>query len=213
MPVNVFMRRYDLVPRETGEYAVIRKNGMKYITHAYEIPGIGRISYLQMTAMLGLMKMEMSVISPLEADAPLCAVDYIHVMGKDTLFIELYDTQLSWAPDFSALEKVKARYAALPDVGHKPCWYDAILYPVSVFKAAKKHRKEFDLLMADYLKEYTALLDAAPACSRAEKQQKVWDYTDHLLRDGGPSTQQFVKMIGAEATREYYMKYIFSGEG
>lgn len=58
----------------------------------------------------------------------------------------------------------------------------------------------------------TQLADIAVPCDRAEKQAKVRDYTNGLLTNGGPATDQFRKLFGEEVTVELFTKYIFSSE-
>ena len=96
---------------------------MRFSICAYDLPGVGALSTVSMTAMLGLMRMETLVLTPLERDAPLLSCDLVRVAGRDTLLLELYDTQL--APiDTAALGAVKAAYAALPDHDLGTHWYD-----------------------------------------------------------------------------------------
>ena len=56
------------------------------------------------------------------------------------------------------------------------------------------------------------LLSAAPPCARAEKQARVRAYVDGLLQNGGPSTDQCKKLIGAEQTAALFRQVIFRAE-
>lgn len=207
--VSRLEREYTLVPRDLGQYAKIRKKGMNFDIKAYEIPGIGRMSAIRMKAMMGLMKMETVVISPLEKDAPLFSFDDILAMGSDTLLLELYDTQLSPA-SVDELTAVKEKYAALPDNDLGQHWYDHLKMAPSLSKKGKKKDVDYEPLFAEFLEAYIELLKTAPACDRAEKQAKVREYAQGLLDNGGPSTDQFKNMIGEEATRDLFLRYVFS---
>ena len=80
--------------RDVSPWEVIHKSAMKFRVEAYEISGIGYLSVIRMSAMLGLMKMDTAVLTPVCKDAPLFSYDIIHALGNDTLLLELYDTQL-----------------------------------------------------------------------------------------------------------------------
>lgn len=203
-------KEYALVPRELGQYAEIKKNGMHFHINAYEIPGVGRMSAIRMSAMLGLMKMETVVISPLTKDAPLFSFDDILAMGNDTLLLELYDTQLS-PVSVDALTAVKEKYAALPDNDLGQHWYDHLKMQPSLSKKGKKKAVDFEPLFDEFFAAYLELLRSAPPCDREAKQAKVREYAQGLLTNGGPSTDQFKKLIGADATAELFLKYVFSG--
>lgn len=45
-----------------------------------------------------------------------------------------------------------------------------------------------------------------------EKQEKVREYTNGLLSNGGPSTNHFKNMIGEDAIKDLFTKYIFSSD-
>ena len=202
-------KEYTLLPRDLGQYAKVKKNGMNFDIRAYEIPGIGKMSAISMKAMLGLMKMETVVITPLEKDAPLFSFDDILAMGNDTLLLELYDTQLAQI-SVDALTAVKEKYASLPDNDLGRHWYDHLKMVPSLSKKGRKKDVDYEPLFAEFLEAYIGLLKTAPDCGREAKQAKVREYAQGLLDNGGPSTDQFKKMIGEEATRELFLKYVFS---
>lgn len=200
---------FSLCERDLGEFARVKKKGMDFDIHGYEIEGVGKMSTLSMKAMLGLMKMESIIVSPTEVDAPLYSFDWVSAMGNDTLIIELYDTQL--APcDLSGLDAEKAKASALTDNDLGEHWYDYLHLSPTVSKKGKK--LNFDSLAVGYTAEFIKLLKASPVCDKSAKQAKLYDYTNRLLTNGGPACDQFKKMIGEEKTRELFMKYIFSAE-
>lgn len=202
---------YQIKERDLGTYSVIKKKGMNFHISGYEVQNIGYISTLRMSAMFGLMKMQMLVFTPLNVDAPLFSYDYINAMGNETLLLELYDTQLNPA-DFSPLEKVKASYQQLPDHNLGTHWYDHLKLAPSLAKKGKKLTSEYRKLCNDYFQTYLSLLSNAPDCERCAKQARVREYTNGLLTNGGPSTDQFKKMIGDEATKDLFTRFIFSSD-
>lgn len=204
-------KTYQVKERNLGTYSDIKKKGMHFYISGYELKDIGYISTLRMSAMFGLMKMRMLVFTPLNIDAPLFSYDYINSMGNETLLLELYDTQLQPA-GLSALEKVKAAYQYLPDHDLGSHWYDHLKLAPSLAKKGKKLTEDYQKLCNDYFQAYLTLLGSAPACDRSAKQNKVREYTNGLLTNGGPSTDQFKKMIGDEATKDLFTRFIFSSD-
>lgn len=209
--ISMIKKSYEVTERDLGQYAVIKKKGMQFHISGYEVKGIGNISTMQMSAMFGLMKMRMLVFTPLDVDAPLFSYDYINAMGNETLLLELYNTQLQ-DMDLSSLDLVKAGFNVLPDHDLGTHWYDHLKMTPSLAKKSKKVTADYQKLCAEYFQAYLALLNNAPACVRSEKQAKVREYTNGLLKNGGPSTDQFKNMIGDTATRELFTKYIFSSD-
>lgn len=209
--ISTLKQKYTVTERNLDNYAVIKKKGMNFHISGYEIKGIGNVSTLQISAMFGLMKMRMLVFTPLDVDAPLFSYDYINAMGNETLLLELYDTQLADI-DVSALDKVKTGFSALPDHDLGSHWYDHLKMSPSLAKKSKKVTSEYQKLCGEFFRTYLTLLETAPVCDRTAKQAKVREYTNGLLANGGPSTDQFKKMIGDEATRDLFTKYIFSSD-
>lgn len=207
--IQALSAQHKVSERNLGEYARVKKSGMNFEIHGYEIEGVGKMSSLSMKAMLGLMKMETLIVSPLEVDAPLYSLDWVRAMGNDTLIIELYDTQL--APcDLGGLDAEKAKAAALPDNDLGQHWYDHLHLSPTVSKKGKKGKVDYNPLIKGYTAEFIKLLKSSVPCDKAAKQKKLYDYTEGLLTNGGPACDQFKKMIGEAKTRELFMKYIFS---
>ena len=209
--IGLLKEKYVVTERNIGAYSVMKKNGMKFNISAYEIEGIGNMSYFTMTAMLGLMKMQTVVFTPLTVDAPLFSFDFINAMGNEILMLELYSTQLGDI-DVSALDEVKKHYAALPDHDLGSHWYDHLKMSPTLAKKGKKLSAEYKKLCEEFFRTYITVLGTAAPCDRKEKQAKVRDYTNGLLNNGGPATDQFRKLFGEEATVELFTKYIFSSE-
>ncbi|MBP3570049.1 MAG: hypothetical protein J6K04_12910 [Lachnospiraceae bacterium] len=209
--ISILKENHSVTERNLGDYTLIKKKGMKFHISGYEVKGIGNVSTMQMSAMFGLMKMRMLVFTPLNVDAPLFSYDYINAMGNETLLLELYNTQLTDL-DVSALDQVKSNFSALPDHDLGTHWYDHLKLSPSLAKKSKKVTADYQKLCNEFFHTYLTVLAKAPACDRAKKQKKVQEYTNGLLSNGGPSTDQFKNMIGEDATRELFTKYIFSSD-
>lgn len=196
--------------RDVSPWEVIHKGAIKFDIEAYEIAGTGYLSVIRMNAMLGLMKMDTVVFTPALKDAPLFSYDMIRVLGNDTLLLELYDTQLC-AVDMSAVDEVKARYAHLPDNDLGEHWYDHLKLSPTLSKKGKKLAKAYAPLCREWFDAYLEVVRSAADCDREEKQAKVAEYVDGLFEHGGPSTDQFKKLIGDEEAKMLFHRFVFSG--
>ena len=192
-----------------GEYAKMKVGVMNFQIWAFHAEGLGHVSAMQASGMLGLMKMDTLIINPTEKDMPLFSYDRVHAMGNDTLIYELYDTILDRA-DLSRVEEVKAKYTSLPahDLGEH--WYDSIKLAVSLAKKGKKsHTADFDACAMEYLEAFLEDAASAPYCEPAGKKEKASVYVEGLLKHGGPSTDVFKKGIGDEKTAELFRNILF----
>lgn len=195
--------------RDMGKASRINKSGMHFDLASYALEGVGYFSTIKMKAFFGLMEMESLILTPLDVDMPLLSYDSIRAFGKDTLLLELYDTQLERA-DLSSMDAVKASYAHLADKPKKPDWSDALLMSPSISKSGKGMASDYTRLADAWLDAYIALAKTAPACDREAKRAKVKEYTDKLFSLGGVAVNQFKKMLGDGPAIELLSRYIFS---
>lgn len=197
-----------LKPVDMGDFARVDKNGLHFQLECWQAGDLGQLSRVKMTGMLGLMKMETLVFTPLTVDAPLYSFDYIHAMGQDTLLLELYDTQLGIF-DGTPWTEVLKQGQNLPDNKLEPRWYDGLKLSPTLSKKGKKLKAPMEALAQGWTKVYMEELKKAPACEIAQKREKVGAYVQGLLTKGGPSVNQFKKLIGEEAAEELFSRYIF----
>ncbi len=211
-------KKYFDVSEKTvpDEYKVIKNLMMNTSVKQYSIDGVGNMAVQNAKAMLGMMKMDMMCITPISRDLPLFSFDIIDAMGNYTLIIEIYDVMLEknekTAKLLETLESIKAEYSDLPDNDLGEHWYDNIKCAACVSKKGKKKdiAQKCDELYGRYLDAYLAAAkDMDEVADKEQKRAKSDSYVQGLLDNGGPSTDQFVKMLGAEKTTEYFKKIIF----
>jgi hypothetical protein len=205
-------RDYTVRQRDVGPYAVLKKSGMTFRISAYEIQGLGAMSAIDMSAMLGLMKMESFILTAEEKDVPLYSGDFIRAAGKCTLLQEFYDNMIAPLDGESEAEyrQVKARYAHLPPYRTEPRWYDSIRYDFTLGATGRELKARKEEITAAYFAAYRANVGRAPAADPAEKKKKTAAYVDGLFAHGGPAVDQFRKLFGEETAREIFEKYVFS---
>ncbi len=206
-----FQKEYKVVQRDLKEFSQIDQKGMHFTIRAYEIENAGNLCIMDMKAMLGLMKMQTVVFTPLYLDAPMYSDDVISVMGTDTLILELYNTLIhEW--DESKLEEAKKKGADLPDHDPGVHWYDSLRLQSSVFKKGKKIRKSLEEFIRLYTDVYMARLKESDPCEEKDKREKTAQYVEGLIENGGPAVDQFIKMLGKEKTCEFLRKVMFASE-
>ena len=212
--LNELKKHWNVTERDTGAYHTLKKSGMKFVISAYRIEGFGSMSVIEMSAMLGLMQMESTILTAEEKDLPLFNADFIKAMGKCTLLEEFYDTMLAPLDEGSIAEyrRVKAKYADLPPYKTDPHWYDSIRYDFTLGACDRSLKDKKEAITADYLGAYLKNAAAAPDTDPALKKAKTREYVDGLISNGGPAVNQFKKLFGDAAAREIFIKYVFSCE-
>lgn len=206
-------KKFPLKEIETGEFATAKVGPMKFRIKCYDAEGLGRVSVMSGSGMFGLMKMDTVIINPFERDMALFSYDRIHAMGNDTIFLELYDTRMDRKRLPNDIEQVVDKYKDIPEQPVAPNWYDQIKLSVSLKKKGKKDvTPRFDKLTQEYLDAVIKLIEQAPECDAKEKKKAAAMYTEGLLTNGGPSTDQFVKAKGKEYTQKLFRSYLFGTE-
>lgn len=205
-------KKWTVSEQDTSPYHTLKKSGMNFVISNYRIAGLGSMSVIDMSAMLGLMKMESFILTAEEKDLPLFSGDYIKAMGKNTLLVEFYDTMLSpLAPETAEnYRRVKAAHAGYPPYETGPHWYDSIRYDFTFGAVSKSLKDDKDAILSDYLAAYLKDAETAPACDPAVKKAKTKEYVDGLFTNGGPAVNQFKKLFGETAAREIFEKFVFS---
>ncbi len=210
----ILSRHFTLTPCDTGKYAAFKAGPLKVSTRRYEAAGLGSVSVLEGSAMLGLMKLVTVVINPWQRDIPLFSFDEIGVMKNGTWLVEYYNTVAPGVRlDMSALQAVKDSLAAVGEYPMGQHWYDDIRYSCSIAKKDKaSQRPAVAQALNKALAAYAAMAAAAPALSGdavMEKQRRTAAYVDGLLSNGGPSTDAFVKAIGKAETEDLFTGVVF----
>ncbi|MCQ2427441.1 MAG: hypothetical protein MJ137_03420 [Clostridia bacterium] len=203
-------KSYHLTEKQAEGFSYAKVGPMKFTIRSFYAEGLGCVSLMKGSAMFGLMKMDTLIVNPFEKDMPLFSYDRIHAMGNDTLLLELYDTRIQRGPLSGNLKKITAEYSSIADEPAASAWYDDIKLSESLKKKGKKaSTPALDELTERYFDEYVKLCIDAPACDIEAKKKAASVYTEGLLNNGGPSTDQFVKAKGREYTQEMFRKYLF----
>ena len=208
--LTLINNRYATSEIDCGEFANMKVNGMKFSIRAFKAAGLGHVSIMRATAMLGLMKMDTLIINPTELDLPLYSYDRIFAMGNDTLITELYATTVGEFSDEKMLEVLASeKYSALTERDPGEHWYDSIKLRPSISKKGKKAQTELiNSLTEQHFEAYFAS-NSAPVTDIEAKQEKARVYVNGLIEKGGPSTDVFKKAIGEAKTRTIFETILF----
>lgn len=212
MLLNELRKDYTVHARDMGPYAVLKKSGMTFRIASYEVKGLGSASTIEMSAMLGLMRMESFILTAEEKDLPLFNADFIKAAGKHTLLVEFYDTMLSPLDEESAAayRRVKARYDGMTPYKTEPRWYDSIRYDFTFGATDKRLKEKNEEIAAAYFAALRENIRRADDVEPTAKKAKTAAYVDGLFAYGGPAVNQFRKLFGEQTAREIFDKYLFS---
>ena len=209
--LTALKRAFPVEEVDLGSRAVQKVKPMKFALRQFKIGGVGNLFVMQGKALLGLMKMDTVILTPLFVDAPLYSYDRIFAMGRDTMLQEFYDIRLEKNGQEN-LDRIAGRRAMIAGMAeHDPGrhWYDSMLLPESVFRKGRSCKAQADAYELAVLGDFIDLLKAAPACDEALKRAKANTYVNGLFENGGPSTDAFVKAIGREEARRLFGQVIF----
>ena len=187
-----------------------KASGMKFTTTRYDAQNFGSVSLMQAKGFFGLMRMTTLILNPFSVDAPLLSIDRISAMGRELLYVEMFDTMLDHKFEIDGLEAVNNKYKTLPDQDPGKHWYDHMRVGTPLIKKDKAASAEvFTKAQAEYLDAYLAACKAAPACDEAAKREKARVYSEGLLKNGGPATDPVKKALGVEKTTEFFRNTLF----
>lgn len=194
------LREIDVAP-----YEKFSKNLMFFRVKAYEMDGVGKLSLISLRAALGLLRMNLLSFTPLEKDMPVMNMDYIGSPRRKSLMLSLYNTQLEEL-DFRAMDDVKRKYSAVPDLPPTKKWFGALQLSPTMAKVGKN--RELEAIGSEWLGAYIAMLQTAPSCDRDAKQARVRKYVDGLFTHGGIYTDLVKSLIGGEAANQLFRRFI-----
>jgi len=206
---------FSYTENDIGDDRHLSHFGLNFAVHSYEIENVGHLCAMTLKAFGGLMTMETIVISPMKKDVPLFNMDRVTAFGKDTLLIEIYDTQLEPLGDEAQMEfkELLDRDSALSDIESEPHWYDSIRYPFSYAKAGKGLEEPFKRAQKDYLDIYLKLLAEAPYCDEEAKLVKNREYAEKLVSNKGPAVDTMRNHFGDETMRRVVLKHMYGVAG
>ncbi len=204
-------KEFELEQIDLKDNKSLKKKGMKFNLEAYNIKDVGHLFLMDMSGMLGLMKMETLVFVSNTKDIPLLNTDYIKAFGKETLLIELYDNMLNPYKQtyLDEYQKIKDLDKDLTDYVTDKAWYDPILYKETYRKTGKKLLSRFNNASEKYLDIFVKQIKELKPCDKEKKQEKVANFANTLYTNGGPAVNTFKKLFGEELAKKVVCEYMY----
>ena len=207
--LNLFSDRGTLTAKDVTPWQTFSGKGMKFHLQSFDWAGCACVSHLTMRAFLGLMKMETIICTPYTKDLPLFSYDLINAIGKRTLLVEVYDTQVAPA-DLSPLQSVKESYRDLKEKSMKPNWYDTLRLSPSTCKVGPVSR--LSALATEMTTAYIDLFATARTIDPVAKTARNRVYVEGLISNGGPAINTIRQMLGSEAAENLFRRFLFGIE-
>lgn len=209
--LNVIAKRYPLKELGSKGFDGMKVSGMTFSINSFNAKGLGHVSTMCAHGFLGLMKMDTLIINPSEVDLPLLSYDRIHVMGKDKLIAEIYNTMLNDRPipELAKFNQEYSKFLAPATVAKN--WYDGIrMSDECVALVGKKtENSAFDKMILDYVDAYLSTpADVVTDIDAKKARNNV--YISGLLDNGGVATDLFIKRYGRETTSMFFKEVLFS---
>lgn len=205
--------QFICMEKDLGTDAHMKVGPIRFKVRQWEVQGIGNLCHMSGSALFGLMKMDTLILTPICRDTPLFSYDRIHAMGKDTMLIEFYNTQLGALDLFKPqLDKIRQQHERLKNFANYSTgerWYDDLKLPESLAKTNRKACAVFDDTFYEIFETYLDFFTTAPSCSAWEKCCKTKEYVDGLLTNGGASTDHFLKAFGKKRTDDIFYNILF----
>lgn len=187
---------------------------MNFKVSAYQVRNLGHLS--MMTTNMGMMQMFTVVITPMERDLPLLSIDYIYAPGKRTVIIELYDLVLDKGELYKDVLKryqmVADEALEMEDATPEESWMNDYM-TVSVHrKGTREDDRLIHAIYRGFINTYISQARSSAMLSEEAKENKMAllnEYVEHMLEEGGVSTNMFKKCLGKEKTERFFRTTFF----
>ena len=205
---------FDLEEQDIGNLGNQKVRGLNFKIKSYDVKGVGHLSTMDVSGMMGLMKMQSVIITPFCKDAPLFSYDRVFAMGNDTFILELYDTMLdkeneSYKNSIAKFVKHQDKVLDIPNHELESHWYDYLRLEGSTAKKTKNQKTRLNDYYLEALNHYFDMIKSAPDTDVKQKKEKSGEYVSGLYTNGGASTDAFIKKLGKQKVVELYEKALF----
>jgi hypothetical protein len=213
--MDMLNSNYNLREMDCGEFSNLQIQSISYNVKQYEIGGVGNLLVMESKDSPKLQMLSF-VITPYYKSLPLFSNDYIYVQQKRSFLIEYYDLVKEknslYKSYMDKFQNIKDKYAALPDMELKECWYDSLK---TVCTAKKISALQDDAILSAFTENVNLFIDMehSSECLSENDMAIKWritqDYTDRLVDSGGVSTNVFKNTLGADATKAFFNDVFF----
>ena len=215
---NILNNNYKLKELDCGCFSNLKIQNIVYNIKQYDIVGVGNLLMMESKDSTEL-QMFSFVITPYYKNLPLFSSDYLFMKEKRSFLVEYYDLvkdkDLHYNTYINKLEAIKDKYADLPEMKLKECWYDSLK---TVCIAKRTLITQDNDMFSIFNENLHTFIDTELKTSilsendRKVKWQITKDYVDKLIDIDGVSTNVFKNTLGAETTRKFFHDVFFGIE-
>lgn len=200
---------------ELGEQSDIKVGSVSFRVGQYLIREVGNLTILKGSAMLGLVKKDILILTPYQVDAPILYYERNVAKGIDTMSVEFFHTMLNsenpgLVKNLQIMKETEDIYATTYPYSSGDHWYDKYKLDISMEKQGKKSCKDiFDQIYRQMFIQYMDMLKEAESCDKAEKIEKISSFAKKLYSNGGSKIDAFQKEMGEEGARKFFDDVMF----
>ena len=211
MAKKLLSKEFDLIPLDLGDDAVLTYKKTTLKTEAYFVEGVGKLCLLSLKTGLGAIRMETVSLTPINKDEPLFNLDWMNMVGKETLICELYDTGAEPCPDDVIMQwdKVTCRDSEIKNSSWERYSYHDHMLPCTYHKTGRGFGKIFTCTAYHCLQTLTERLVSAPDCSIPERTERVHAFAEELFEANGPAVSTIKKNFDEETARRLIFDYMY----
>ena len=199
---------YPLKEKNIDEFKTFKISSLNNECEAYDAKNMGHVFGMKSKGLFGLMKMETMTIVPFDIDGPLFSLDIVN--GKN-VYIDFIDSVIEKSYNEERLKRVKDKYEEYLQNKQKAQWYDKVRLKSSLIAKFPDSKTAEECVM-EMAEAYLKMLDETHVCESEEKKEKIREFTEGLVENGGPSTDVFLKQLGRETTERFLNEAMFGTE-
>jgi len=171
-----------------------------------------------MTLNLGIMQMISFNINPFEKDIPQLTIDWITMLSKRKILIEIYKLMVNsetknYNEFLKKLEEIKGNYTDLEDFKPTEALWRDKYFSDAIYKSGNTQNEDKLLnLFKDLLNvyfEYAKIEKVLDSEQKAKKVEAIKEFADKLVENGGISINYFKKSLGDKKTKEFLGKVFY----
>jgi len=215
--ISKVKKENELEEIDIGEFKTVYINKiLPFKSKIYYIKGLGVLSI--MTLNIGIMQMISFNINPFEKDIPQLTIDWIIILNKRTILIEVYKLMINSETEnykefLKKLEEMKGNVADLKDFKPTEAKWREKYFSVFIYKTCDKQNEDrllnlFKDLLNAYI-EYSKKEKDIDSEQKPKKVEAIKEFADKLVENGGVAINNFKKTLGDEKTKEFLAKVFY----
>lgn len=183
--LEAIQSKYVCEKQDADVFSKVVIDGATFRINAYDAKGLGHVATVEMKRFIGSWDMQSLIITPFEKDMPIYYYNRHRNKGEYICRLEAFCGKYEQV-DFSAMEAVLEKYAALPEEAPFDLWYNEYKLPVCAIKKVAKNQKEsLSPMIWDHFSAYMDVLETAPECKPTEKKKRFNAFVKQLCENGG----------------------------